>query len=169
MIGVRGTTLLASGLALLVAILIQLVVVGPLRLPLGRPDLVLMLLACLALLSGPAAGALLGFGAGLVGDLLSLHPLGQLALVFCLVGYLVGLLGEETAGSIPLSLAVVAVASAGGTLGYAATSAILGSPALQARAVVPHAAGAAAYSLLVTPFLYPLVALGLRRVEEGRR
>jgi rod shape-determining protein MreD len=168
MTGLRGTTLLTATFALFVAIIVQLVVIGPLRLPLGRPDLVLVLLACIALVEGPAAGAVLGFGAGLVGDLLSLHVLGQLALVFCLVGYLVGLLAPEAEGSVGLSLAVIAAAAAAATIGYAATSAILGDPALSPRSVMPHAAGSAGYALLVAPFLYPLVAATLRRAD-GRR
>jgi rod shape-determining protein MreD len=169
MVEVRGSTMALAGVTLLVAIIAQVTMIGPLALPLGPPDVVLILLACIALGTGPSAGALLGFGSGLVADLLSAHVLGQLALVFCLVGYVVGLLAAGAAGSIALSLAAVAGASAAGTAGYAATSAILGDPALAARQVVPHALVAAGYSLVATPFLYPMVAIGLRRAQEGRR
>ncbi|MGF7236267.1 MAG: rod shape-determining protein MreD [Frankia sp.] len=168
MTGLRASTLLTSGAALVVAIIVQLVVIGPLHLPFGRPDLVLVLLACIALVEGPATGAVLGFGAGLLGDLLSLHVLGQLALVFCLVGYLVGMLGPEVDGSVAASLVVIAAAAAVTTLGYAATSAILGDPALSPHSVLPRAAGSAGYALLVAPFLFPAVAAALRRVEGGR-
>ncbi len=168
MTGLRATPVLASAAALVVAVIAQLVVIGPLPLPFGRPDLVLVLLACIALIEGPATGAVLGFGAGLLGDLLSLHVLGQLALVFCLVGYLVGMLGAEVEGSVAASLVVIAGSAAVATVGYAAISAILGDPALSPRSVVPHAAGSAGYALLVAPFLFPLVAAALRRVEGGR-
>ncbi len=77
------------GGVLAVAVVVgQTSVVGRLRLPLGAaPDVVLLVVVGVALVTGPAAGAAAGFGAGLLVDSLADHPLGVAALVLCLIGY----------------------------------------------------------------------------------
>jgi len=76
-----------AGLLVLVAVLLQTSVVARLALPLVRLDLVLVLVVAVALTAGPGLGAAVGFGAGLLTDLMADHPAGAVALVLCLVGY----------------------------------------------------------------------------------
>ncbi len=76
-----------AGLLVLVAVLLQTSVVARLTLPLVRLDLVLVLVVAVALTAGPGLGAAVGFGAGLLTDLMADHPAGAVALVLCLVGY----------------------------------------------------------------------------------
>jgi len=58
-----------------------------------HPDLMLLVAVAGGIVAGPSAGAVLGFSVGLLTDLLFLEtPLGLSAMVFCLVGYGVGLL-----------------------------------------------------------------------------
>ena len=76
-----------------IGILVQLTVLDGLRLPGGGvPDLVLVLVAALALAQGPLAGLVIGFAAGLCLDLAPPGSalIGQYALVFCLVGWVAG-------------------------------------------------------------------------------
>lgn len=76
-----------AGLLVLIAVLLQTSVVARLALPLVRLDLVLVLVVAVALTAGPGLGAAVGFGAGLLTDLMADHPAGAVALVLCLVGY----------------------------------------------------------------------------------
>ncbi|OAA28806.1 rod shape-determining protein MreD [Frankia sp. EI5c] len=159
----------AAVVLLLVAVVLQVSVVARLGAPLGRPDLVLVLLATVALIEGPLLGALLGFTVGLVADLLSTHVIGQTALVLCLVGYLAGLVMNAAERSIAVPLAAVGAAAALGTLGNAAATAILGDAALTGPQALVRALAAGLYALLVTPFLFPLATAASRRLHRDRR
>ena len=54
--------------AILTALLLQVDVVNRLHLPGGHPDLVLLVVVSLALVGGPAYGAVAGFAAGFAAD-----------------------------------------------------------------------------------------------------
>ena len=98
---------------LLAALVVQLTVFDRLPLPGGvAPDLVLLVVVALALNSGPMTGMICGFCAGLALDIAppSGHLIGVYALVFCLLGYLCGMVSAELESSVLLPLA----ASAGG-------------------------------------------------------
>ena len=83
----------AAGLAAIVsAMLVQATLVGPLVYPVPV-SLPLILVVGVAVLSGPSTGIALGFGAGLLGDLTSHHPVGVLALTWLGAGVVAGLLG----------------------------------------------------------------------------
>jgi rod shape-determining protein MreD len=148
--------------ALAVAITAQLTLLNGLRLPGGGvPDLVLVLVAALAMSDGPARGMVLGFAAGLCLDLAppGSEVLGQYTLVFCLVGWAAGRLGWALAGSPLRSLLAVAVAVAAGEglvagIGLALDPAQVGFAAV--RQVLPYSIG---YDLLICPFLLYLVLL----------
>ena len=84
-----------------VTVVVQLTIVDRIAFPGGGgPDLVLLLVAALALAGGPMAGVLTGFLAGLALDVAppGSHFTGQDALVFCLVGYACGLLADDFSG-----------------------------------------------------------------------
>ena len=94
----------------------------------GAPDLVCVVVVSIALLRGPELGALAGFGAGLALDALTWQPLGLAALVYCLVGYSAGSLGERLSDHAPLSpLIVVAIESLLARVGLAVLGFLLGS------------------------------------------
>src|SRR6201986_4072237 len=108
-----------------VTVVLQLTIVNRIAFPGGAgPDLVLLVVAALALAGGPMAGVLTGFLAGLALDVAApgSHFVGQNALVFCLVGYACGLLAETPhdaeQGHTALFEIVVTAAGAvpGGTL-----------------------------------------------------
>lgn len=56
------------------------------------PDLILILVVCIALHNGTVAGIIAGFLAGLIFDFLSLAPLGLHSFVFTVLGFLYGML-----------------------------------------------------------------------------
>ena len=83
-------------LVLVVAVL-QTTVFSTVNILGGVPDVVLVVLVCVALLRGPVSGALCGFVAGLVADVATLDTLGVTSLLLVLVGYWVGRYGETLA------------------------------------------------------------------------
>src|SRR6266700_311941 len=83
------------------------------------PDTALLVVVALGLIQGPATGMLTGFFAGLGLDLAppASHLVGESALVFCLVGYGCGLLGDWLDRSALRLLAAAMIgAGAGETL-----------------------------------------------------
>ncbi len=95
----------------------------------AHPDIIWLLPMAAGLVGGPARGATMGFGSGLVADLFLPTPFGLSALVGCLVGFGVGLATvalDRSSWWLPTVSSVVAsVASVVlyGLLGY-----LLGQP-----------------------------------------
>jgi len=88
----------APAIAVLVflAALLQVTIFTTLELFGGTADLLLLVLIGIALLRGSVAGAVTGFFAGLLLDVLTLDTLGVAALVLALAGYWTGRYGETT-------------------------------------------------------------------------
>ena len=88
---------LICSVAVVLAVIVQLTIVNRIAFPGGTgPDLVLLAVAALSLATGPLAGSLIGFCAGLALDVAppGSHFVGQDALVFCLIGYACGLVAD---------------------------------------------------------------------------
>jgi rod shape-determining protein MreD len=156
---------LLSVAALLAALVLQLTVVNRLPLPGGvSPDLVLLVVVALALSSGPMAGMISGFCAGLALDIAppSDHLIGLYALVFCLAGYCCGLVSAQLDSSVLLPLAASALGAAGGAGLYAAAGVILGSPDVTGPAVRHVLPLSVLYDVLLSPFVLYGVALATR-------
>jgi rod shape-determining protein MreD len=162
----------AIAVALPLAVLAQLSIVDRLNLPVGRPDLVLLLLSCVAMERGPAVGAVAGFGVGILADLASTHAVGQSAVVLAGVGYGVGVLAGG-AGAADRSwfapLGIVAGACGLGALAEIALAAILGDASMTGPQAVARAVGAALYALVLSPLAVPAVHGALRRLDGRRR
>ncbi len=151
---------------LAVAVVLQPTVVGLLHLPLGGPALPTIVLACLAMQTGPTSGCLLGFTTGLAADLISDHVIGRLAMVLCLVGYLAGLLRMEAKRSIVVPLADVAVAGALAALLFAATGTLVGDSRAGGATLVQAVVASVVYAVVLTPFVFPGIRRGLRRLAR---
>ena len=150
----------AAAVALL-AILIQLTVLGNVRLPGGAgPDLVLVVVVALALTGGPVEGMLGGFFAGLALDVAppATHLVGQYALVFCVVGYATGRVGSKLDESTWVPIGVVAVGSAVGELLFALTGMIFGNLDITWSTIGHVLPASVVYDVLLSPFvLYAVV------------
>jgi rod shape-determining protein MreD len=157
---------------LAVALLLQLTVLNGLHLPGGGvPDLVLILVVALAMADGPLPGMVTGFAAGLCLDLAppGSGMIGQYALVFCLAGWVAGMLARG-ASRAPLralaGAAVVIAAAEAVTAGFA----LLLEPAqvttAEVRQFLPVTIG---YDLLLCPFaLYLVMMAGALLAGTGR-
>jgi rod shape-determining protein MreD len=163
--------------ALFAAVVIQLTVVNRLPLPgpvdqgsTGAPDLVLLLVAAIAVATGPATGAFTGFAGGLALDIAppAAHYAGEYALVFCVVGYaaarVVRAIRDRTGEHDPITaFTVMAIAVAAGEAGKAVLGMLLSDPNVTSAAVRSVLPAAILYDLLLSPLVYWLVA----RVTHG--
>ncbi|GHF35608.1 rod shape-determining protein MreD [Streptomyces mashuensis] len=163
----RLNRILLSTALVVVALVLQVSVFARLHLPGAVPDLLLLVVVGLSLVYGHTAGALIGFGAGLLADLAppADHATGRYALVLCVVGYLVGLARPETgrvrSATLPM-LAVVAAAVVS-TLLYAGVGSLVGDTAARHVGLTGLVLTAALYDLLLAPFTVPLIMAVARR------
>jgi rod shape-determining protein MreD len=116
----------ASRVVLVVALflIVQNTLMLELRVGGVHPDIMILLPVMAGIAGGPTRGATMGFGAGLVADLLLPTPFGLSALVGCLVGFGVGVLTLAVDRSAVWLAPVVA---AGASAVYEALYAVLGS------------------------------------------
>lgn len=122
------------------------------------PNFLVLVVITLAFVEGPSSGAIAGFVAGLILDLLSTSPVGAWALVLSATGYAAGMLQENLFAEgwlAPVTVAVVAALIA--DLSYLLVLTILGvGPAFwesMLRAVLPRAVYNAVLVLLAYPWL----------------
>jgi rod shape-determining protein MreD len=176
----KALTAIILAVALFAAVVIQLTVVNRLPLPgATAPDLVLLLVAAIAVATGPATGAVAGFAGGLALDIAppAAHYAGEYALVFCLVGYAAARVVRavwDTTGEhdTVTTFTVMAVAVAAGEAGKAAIGLLLSNPDVTTAAVRVVLPGAILYDLLLSPLVYWLVirvtrgAVGWRATSE---
>lgn len=167
----RFNRMLLSTTLVVVALVIQVSVLARLQLPGAVPDLLLLVVLGLALVYGHMAGALIGFGAGLLADLAppADHAAGRYALVLCVIGYLAGLVrpdnGQLKSATGPM--VVVVAAAIGSTLLYAGVGALVGDTAARHVGVGSLLFTAAVYDLLLAPFTVPLIMALARRAESN--
>jgi rod shape-determining protein MreD len=143
---------------LFVAAVLQVSIVGSIHIAGGTPDLVLVTLVAVSLLRGAIAGALAGFGVGLVLDTAYLGRLGETSLLLTIAGYWIGRYGETTgrdrSHAPVLSVAVVTVLYAFGSL---ALHVVLGDAADARLVLVDSLPAAVLMNLLLTVPVYALV------------
>ena len=109
---------LRAALIALVAVVLQLSGLGPLRIFGAHPDLVPLAVAGVAIYAGSVSGAAMGFGTGLLLDLAVGGMMGVSSLVLTAVGYAVGRYREvrdPAHGLMPIPVGAAA------TLGWLAT------------------------------------------------
>lgn len=156
-------------MTIVLAALLQTVVLARIGLPGGNPDLVLLAVIAVGLTTSPNYGAVVGFGAGLLADILppDLTTLGTTAMVFSIVGYSAGKI-RDPRGLAPAQL-----------LGLIAGLALFASVAqillawLFADRAVDLALGSGVvlayttYTTVLGMILVPLSVRGLRRADGG--
>jgi rod shape-determining protein MreD len=148
-------------------LLLQVTVVNRMRLPLGGPDLLVVVVVAFALVGGSQRGAVLGFFAGLTADFLppTYHYAGELAFAYTVIGYLAGMLEAGEESSVLTIIGVVAAASVGVVLLYAALGDLLGNARITAGATAHALGGTVVYDVVLAPFVVPLVSAAARRFE----
>lgn len=169
MTGTQAGRALLATLLVITALVIQLTVLAPLPLPLGgTPDLVLLVVVSFGLAHGPNTGMGVGFGAGLLVDLVppSDSPAGLWALVLCVIGLLAGLASDETDRSALAPLVAVFGLAVVEVLAFAGLSSLLGSPRVTWSSLFGITLSTAAYTVVLAPFVVPLINRLTRRMES---
>ncbi|MFK0253462.1 rod shape-determining protein MreD [Streptomyces sp. NPDC090445] len=166
----RFNRILLASTLVLVALVVQVSVLGRLQLPGAVPDLVLLTVVALALVYGHVGGALIGFAAGLLADLAppADHAAGRYALVLCVIGYAAGLVRPDSGRfrSAWGPLLTVVAAAIGSTLLYAGVGALVGDTAARHVGLTGLLFTATLYDLLLAPFAVPFVMALARRAES---
>ena len=120
-------------LVLLTTLVVQAGVVAQVRVLGAMPDLMVLLAVAAAVVAGPQRGAVVGFVAGIVYDLLLTTPFGLSALAYCLIAYGVGIAQEGAAvlrAARWVSAVTVGAASALGVALYALLGAVVGQESM---------------------------------------
>ncbi len=133
------------------------------------PDFCLLVVVAAALVRGPAFAATLGFFAGLMLDLAppADHVAGRWALALVVVGYVAGLMRQDTRASATTVVASVAASSFVGTSVYALTGLVLGDPVGGFGDVARVIVVAVLWDVLLTPLVLPGLMRLLTRLEPA--
>ncbi len=131
------------------------------------PQLVLVVVVCLAFTDGPRVGVVVGFAGGLLIDLqLPGSIAGLTALIYTLIGYAVGSLRQYAPPeSVWAPVLAVALSSAVAEFGYASMTIMLGRQFIAIQETAKIAGLVVLYNTLLTPFVFPIV----RRVASRYR
>jgi rod shape-determining protein MreD len=149
------------------AAVLQVVVVDKIHLPGGHPDLLVLVVVAFGLAAGPQRGAVLGFCAGLLADVMppTGHIAGRLAFAYTIVGYAAGLLKDPEETSVFVTILVVAAGSGAAVILYAAVGGLLGDARVTTALTVHALIYTVVYDVVLAPFVVPLVAGLARRLE----
>lgn len=150
------------GMLLLLAVTLQVAVFSLFSVDGVVPNLVLVVVVAAAVARGPGFGAVVGFVAGVLVDLVppSDHVAGRWALAMVLVAVLAARVRTDVRRSPLAGIAVVAACSFVGTSVFALTGVVLGDHALTASAMVQVVLVAVLWDVVVAPLLLPpLLAL----------
>lgn len=133
------------------------------------PNFCLLIVVAAALVRGPAFAATLGFFAGLMLDLAppADHVAGRWALALVVVGYVAGLMRQDTRMPATTVVATVAVSSFVGTSVYALSGLVLGDAVGSMGEVLRVILVALLWDVLLTPLVLPGVMRLLTRLEPA--
>lgn len=149
---------------IITALLLQSTIFSQIKLWGAKPELMYVITVALALLEGPATGALAGFSAGMAQDFLLHQPKGITALTLTILGYVVGMMRQYIQSPSPLMpVLLVTWATLGGILFYGFVSFLLGELAEGWLFLLRTAGLSAVYNAVLTPLFYPV----LRRMAEA--
>jgi rod shape-determining protein MreD len=131
------------------------------------PNFCLLVVVAAALVRGPAFAATLGFFAGLMLDLAppAAHVAGRWALALVVVGYVAGLMRQETRAPAMTVVATVAASSFIGTSVYALSGVVLGDAVPGSGDLLRVICVAVVCDVLLTPLVLPGAMRVLARLE----
>jgi rod shape-determining protein MreD len=148
------------------ALLLQSTVFAQIKLGGAKPELMYLVTVVLAILEGPASGAIAGFSSGMAQDFMLNDPKGITALVLTVLGYVVGTVRQFiTTPSPALPTILVGAGTAAGVLFYGFVAFLLGRLPGDVLFLLRVAVLSAVYNAILTPLAYPLI----RRVAERTR
>jgi rod shape-determining protein MreD len=155
---------LPTAVGILGAVILQVAVAPHLSIGGAVPNFLLLMVIAVALIEGPRYGTIAGFAAGLMFDLIGTGPIGPMALVLCVVGFVAGSLQENMfAEGWRLPVTVVLIASLITTLGYWIVLALAGETGSFWSALLSVMVPSALYNAVLALLTFPWLARFLRR------
>ncbi len=155
---------------LIVAVVLQSTLLTKVTLLGVNPQLLFVVIMCLALSEGEVVGVVVGFFGGLMQDFLLPEAIvGLTALIYTFVGYAVGMARYTLPSqSVWTPVFIVAAASAITEFGYALLSIIMGQNWVSLGYTAKIAGLVILYNTLLTPFVFPLVKRIADKVRRER-
>jgi rod shape-determining protein MreD len=151
---------------ILTALVLQSTVFSQITLVRVSPDLIYLITVLVALLEGPAAGAVMGFVGGMAEDFLLNAPKGITALTLTLLGYAVGMIRQYIVSpSALVPVIMVAGGTVAGEMFNGLVKFLLGQLDTGWGFQLRVALLAALYNAILTPIVFPVV----RRLAESSR
>lgn len=165
----KALRVLVAAALVVVALVLQVAVFPHLAWEGIVPNFCLLVVVAAALVRGPAFAATLGFFAGLMLDLAppADHVAGRWALALVVVGYVAGLMRQDTRPSATTVVATVAAASFIGTSVYALSGVVLGDAVAGFGDLVRVILVALLWDVLLTPLVLPSVMRVFTRLEPA--
>jgi rod shape-determining protein MreD len=164
-----GRASLVVGSTVLVAVLIQVTFLSRLGIPGATPDLVVVTVVALGLAMGSVVGGIAGFTAAVALGLATPVPglLGVQALVFVVIGFVVGRVVDPRDRSIWIIMGIVGLSTAAAVLATASLASVLGSERVMWDVVPGLTLSSALYGVLLAPLVVPAIgALSRGLVSE---
>lgn len=159
--------ILAPGLALLAAVILQMGLAPQIAVFGVVPNFLFLVVVTIALVKGPVAGGISGFIGGLIFDLLGVAVVGPYAIVLTLVGYLAGMLTASMfAEGWLLPVTVVAIASLITEVAYGIFLAVLGTGVPFWSSFVSIMLPSVLYHTVLVVLTYPWLARLLRPEQQ---
>jgi rod shape-determining protein MreD len=167
---VKSARVVFAGALVLVALVLQIAVFPHLAWDGIVPNFCLLVVVAAALVRGPGFAATLGFFAGLALDLAppADHVAGRWALALVVVGYVAGLMRQDTRSSATTVVATVAASSFIGTSVFALSGVVLGDAVAGGGDLLRVILVALLWDVLLTPLVLPGVMRLLTRLEPVR-
>jgi rod shape-determining protein MreD len=161
---------LAAGLAVGLALVLQVSLFPHLAWHGIVPNLCLLVVVGAALTRGPQFAAVLGFTAGVLLDLAppADHVAGRWALALLIVGYLAGRVRQDVRPTATAVVVTVAASSFVGTSVFALSGLLLRDPALSVPDLLQVILVAVVWDIVLTPFVLPLVMRMFHRLPPAR-
>ena len=165
-----GGAVARASAVVFIAAMLQAVIVSSLVIGGGAPDLLLIVVISVGLLRGSIPGAMYGFAAGLVVDLLTLDTLGITSLVLTLAGFWAGRYVETTgrgrrlAPLVAVGVITVLAAAFAYVLHY-----MLGEEVVARQALVTSLVPTLVLNLLLALPVYALVRASVRQPDRLER
>lgn len=163
-----------KAILIVVALLLQLMVAPNIAIGGVVPNFLLIVIVVIAMIDGPQAGAIAGFGLGLASDLIGTGPVGPWALAFTLVGFLTGSLQRNLfAESWRLPVGIVLIASLTAQMIYGIVLLLVGSDvgfwSSFLYRMLPATLYNAAVALLVIPIAMNTLVRSAQPISIARR
>jgi rod shape-determining protein MreD len=156
--------------ALLFAVVLQTAAMPLLGLRPPSAQIVLVLVCSIALSRGRTTGMIVGFVAGILLDVAppADHPVGRFALAYCVAGYVMGALRGESRRSAFLPMALVALGAFIGNAVDVLLGTVFGYVHTSFTAVATVVPLVVLYDVVLTPFVFPLVAAADKKLVSYR-